>query len=67
MENPKEKLQLARFFNWFYLAYTLGGVFSSTLVVFLYTSVSWAWAFGCLTIAMALANLLFLREDAGAR
>ncbi len=60
MENPKEKLQLARFFNWYYLAFTLGSVFSATLVVFLYTSVSWAWAFGCLTIAMALANLLFL-------
>jgi len=60
MENPKEKLQLPRFFNWYYLAYTLGAVFSATLVVFLYTSVSWAWAFGCLTIAMALANLLFL-------
>jgi peptide/histidine transporter 3/4 len=60
MENPKEKLQLARFFNWYYLAYTLGSVFSATLVVYLYTSVSWAWAFGCLTIAMALANLLFL-------
>ncbi len=60
MENPNEKLQLARFFNWYYLAYTLGSIFSATLVVFLYTSVSWAWAFGCLTIAMALANLLFL-------
>jgi MFS family permease len=60
IENPKEKLQLARFFNWYYLAYTLGSIFSATLVVFLYTSVSWAWAFGCLTIAMALASLLFL-------
>ncbi|CAK9237718.1 unnamed protein product [Sphagnum troendelagicum] len=60
MENPKEKLQLARFYNWYYLAYTLGAVFSGTLVVFLYTSVSWAWAFVCLTIAIALANLLFL-------
>ncbi len=60
MESPKEKVQLARFFNWYYLAFVSGSIFSATLVVYLYTSVSWAWAFGCMAIAMTLGSLLFL-------
>ncbi|CAK9205895.1 unnamed protein product [Sphagnum troendelagicum] len=57
--DPREKRQLASFFNWFYFAINLGILISISLVVYLSDYVSWGWGLGSLAIAMGLANLSF--------
>jgi peptide/histidine transporter 3/4 len=59
IEDPKEKLHLARFFNGFYFMITLGIFLSLTLVVYVSDYVSWGWGFGTLAIAMGVANIIF--------
>ncbi len=59
VEDPKEKLQLAHFFNWFYFTITLGVLLALTVVVYISNYVSWGWGFGTLAIAMGVANITF--------
>ncbi|KAG0556445.1 hypothetical protein KC19_11G054600 [Ceratodon purpureus] len=59
VENPKESGQLPRFFNGFYFMITMGIFLSLTLVVYISEYISWAWGFGTLSIAMAVANIIF--------
>ena len=59
VENPREQKQLAGFFNGFYFMVTVGVFLSLTLVVYISEYISWAWGFGTLAIAMALANIIF--------
>lgn len=59
VENSKEREQLPRFFNGFYFMITVGIFLSLTLVVHVSEYISWAWGFGTLSIAMAVANLIF--------
>lgn len=59
VENSKERAQLPGFFNWFYFMITVGIFLSLTFVVYISEYVSWAWGFGTLSMAMALANFIF--------
>lgn len=59
VENPKEREQIPRFFNGFYFMITVGIFISLTLVVYISEYISWAWGFGTLAMAMAVANLIF--------
>lgn len=59
VEDSKEKEQLPRFFNGFYFMITVGIFLSLTVVVYISEYISWAWGFGTLSMAMAVANTIF--------
>ncbi|XP_065851854.1 protein NRT1/ PTR FAMILY 6.1 isoform X2 [Euphorbia lathyris] len=53
------KSHLDRFFNFFYLSVTIGAIVAFTLVVYIQMKHGWGSAFGSLTIAMGISNMLF--------
>ncbi|WCJ26710.1 Major facilitator superfamily protein [Euphorbia peplus] len=53
------KSHLDRFFNFFYLSVTVGAIVAFTLVVYIQIQYGWGSAFGSLTIAMGISNMLF--------
>ena len=60
--DPREKNYdslLNRFFNFFYLAVSVGSVGAFTLVVYVQMELGWGFAFGLMALAMGLSNALF--------
>lgn len=53
------KSHLDRFFNLFYLSVTVGAIVAFTLVVYIQMTHGWGSAFGSLTIAMGISNMVF--------
>ncbi|KAI4336441.1 hypothetical protein L6164_014969 [Bauhinia variegata] len=53
------KSHLDRFFNLFYLSVTIGAIVAFTAVVYIQMKQGWGSAFGSLTIAMGISNMLF--------
>lgn len=53
------KTRLDRFFNFFYLAVTIGAIVAFTAVVYIQIKHGWGSAFGSLATAMGISNLLF--------
>ncbi|KAI5077654.1 hypothetical protein GOP47_0007478 [Adiantum capillus-veneris] len=59
-EHPKERVKKLEFFNWFYVALTLGTFFASTLLAYIENEGRWALGFWLATGAGALALSMFL-------
>lgn len=53
------KSHLDRFFNFFYLSVTVGAIIAFTAVVYIQMKRGWGPAFGTLTAAMGISNLVF--------
>ncbi|KAH9309348.1 hypothetical protein KI387_037259, partial [Taxus chinensis] len=58
--NPKERLQKHCFFNWFFIAISVGILLGTTVVVYVQENVSWGAGFGLVTAAFSLSIVVFL-------
>lgn len=56
IEDPEEKKQIRRYFNWFFFAMSAGSMVAMMVVVYVALSVSWFWAFTIMGIAMFLST-----------
>ncbi|KAG6534571.1 hypothetical protein ZIOFF_008474 [Zingiber officinale] len=59
-KDPREKSQMAFFFNRFFFFISIGTLFAVTVLVYIQDNVSRSWAYGICCIAMLLAVLVFL-------
>jgi peptide/histidine transporter 3/4 len=56
IEDPEEKKQIRRYFNWFFFAMSTGSMVAMMVVVYVAESVSWFWSFTIMGIAMFLST-----------
>lgn len=54
-----EKKSKSSFFNWFYFSINVGALISSSILVYIQDTVSWAWGFGVPAFMMGLAIISF--------
>ncbi|CAL0329844.1 unnamed protein product [Lupinus luteus] len=54
-----ERIKKGSFFNWFYFILSIGGLISSTLLVWIQDNVGWGLGFGIPTLFMGLAIISF--------
>jgi peptide/histidine transporter 3/4 len=57
--DPDERIQKGSFFNWFYLSINIGGLISSSFLVWVQDNVGWGLGFGIPTVSMGLAIISF--------
>lgn len=58
--DPKEKAQMAFFFNRFFFFISIGTLMAVTVLVYLQDEVGRSWAYGICSISMLIAILIFL-------
>lgn len=58
--DEKEKLQMASFFNVFYLLINIGTLLAVTVLVYIQDKVGRSWGYGICSAAMLLATFIFL-------
>ncbi|XVE54415.1 hypothetical protein DITRI_Ditri03aG0079300 [Diplodiscus trichospermus] len=58
--DEKEKLQMATFFNMFFLIISIGTLIAVTVLVYIQDNVSRSWGYGICSAAMLLASFIFL-------
>lgn len=59
-KDPKEKAQMAYFFNRFFFFISMGTLLAVTVLVYLQDEVGRSWAYGLCSISMFVALLIFL-------
>ncbi|XP_074576786.1 protein NRT1/ PTR FAMILY 6.2 [Curcuma longa] len=59
-KDPREKTQMAFFFNRFFFFISIGTLFAVTVLVYIQDNVSRSWAYAICCIAMILAVVVFL-------
>ncbi|OIW18098.1 hypothetical protein TanjilG_01187 [Lupinus angustifolius] len=57
--DSQERIKKGSFFNWFYFSVSIGGVISSTFLVWIQENVGWGLGFGIPTLFMGLAIVSF--------
>ena len=57
--DPAERIQKGSFFNWFYFSINIGGLVSSSFLVWVQDNVGWGLGFGIPTVFMGLAIISF--------
>lgn len=58
-KNPKERIQLASFFNWFLFSITIGASMGVTFVVYVSTEIKWYKGF-LISLSCSAAGLVFI-------
>ncbi|KAF3596808.1 hypothetical protein DY000_02024222 [Brassica cretica] len=59
-KDPKEKAQMAFFFNRFFFIISMGTLMAVTVLVYIQDEVGRSWAYGICTVSMAIAIAVFL-------
>lgn len=59
-KDPKEKAQMAYFFNRFFFFISMGTLMAVTVLVYIQDEVGRSWAYGICTVSMAIAIAVFL-------
>ncbi|XP_010541927.1 PREDICTED: protein NRT1/ PTR FAMILY 6.2 [Tarenaya hassleriana] len=59
-KDPKEKSQMAYFFNRFFFFISMGTLMAVTVLVYMQDEVGRSWAYGICTVSMVVAIVLFL-------
>ncbi|KAH0707655.1 hypothetical protein KY285_010252 [Solanum tuberosum] len=57
--DPKERVKKGSFFNWFYFSINIGGLISSTLIVWIQENAGWGLGFGIPAVFMSIAIASF--------
>lgn len=57
--DANEKKNKSSFFNWFYFSINIGALISSSILVYIQDTVSWAWGFGVPALMMGVAIVSF--------
>uniref|UniRef100_M1B5E2 LeOPT1 n=2 Tax=Solanum tuberosum TaxID=4113 RepID=M1B5E2_SOLTU len=57
--DPKERVTKGSFFNWFYFSINIGGLISSTLIVWIQQNYGWGFGFGIPAVFMGIAIASF--------
>lgn len=60
LSTKKGRIQLQRFFNWWYLSFTIALVIALTGVIYIQTNINWVIGFAIPTTCLALSTTVFL-------